>query len=117
MRDDKNNLIVNLTFDFALKIITFSERLRQLKKFEMAGQLFKSGTSIGVNIRKTQNAESKADFIYKFKIAAKEIDETEYWMELYKDSNHYPDPEKELFEDLKLINKVVSKIISSSKKS
>lgn len=50
MRDDKNNLIVNLTFDFALKIITFSERLRQLKKFEMASQLLKSGTSIGANI-------------------------------------------------------------------
>jgi four helix bundle protein len=30
----------------------------------------KSGTSIGANIRVAQNAESKADFIHKIKIAA-----------------------------------------------
>ena len=77
-----------------------------MKKFETAGQLFKSDTSIGANIREAQNAESKADFIHKFKIDAKEIDETECRIELCKGSNHYPDPEKELFEDLKLINKV-----------
>lgn len=46
MRNDKNNLIIKLTFDFALEIITFSERLRQLKKFEMASQLFRSGTQL-----------------------------------------------------------------------
>jgi four helix bundle protein len=40
----------------------------------MASQIFRSGTSIGANIREAQNAESKADFIHKFKIAAKEAD-------------------------------------------
>ena len=117
MRNDRNNLIVKLTFDFALKIIAFSEQLRQLKKFEMASQLFRSGTSIGANIREAQNAESKADFIHKFKIAAKEADETEYWLELSKNSKYYPNPEIELIEDLKVIIKVTSKIISSTKKS
>ncbi|MFN2261921.1 MAG: four helix bundle protein [Psychroflexus sp.] len=116
MRNDKNNLIVKLTFNFSLKIIAFSEGLRQLKKFEMAAQLFKSGTSIGANIREAQNAESRADFVHKFKIAAKEADETQYWLELCKESEYYPNPEIELFEDLKVIIKVTSKIISSSKK-
>mgnify|MGYP000550579270 CR=1 FL=1 len=117
MRNDKDNIVLKLTFDFALKIIAFSERLRGLKKFEMATQLFKSGTSIGANIREAQNAESKADFIHKFKIAAKEADETEYWLELCKTSDYYPTPEGILFDDLKVIIKVTSKIISSSKKS
>ncbi len=27
-----------------------------------------------------QNGESKADFIHKMKIAAKEADETQYWL-------------------------------------
>lgn len=67
MRNDKNNLIVKLTFDFAIKIIAFSEQLRQLKKNEMATQLFKSGTSIGANIREAQNAESKADLFINSK--------------------------------------------------
>lgn len=56
MRNDKENLIVNLTLEFSLNIIEFSERLREIKKFEMASQIFKSGTSIGANIREAQNA-------------------------------------------------------------
>lgn len=117
MRNDKDNIVLKLTFDFALKIIAFSERLRGLKKIEMATQLFKSGTSIGANIREAQNAENKADFIHKFKIAAKEADETEYWLELCKTSDYYPTPEGILFDDHKVIIEVTSKIISSSKKS
>jgi len=67
MRDDRDTMMVKLTFDFAKMIIYYSEKLRQLKKVEMATQLFKSGTSIGANIREVQNAESKADYIHKFK--------------------------------------------------
>jgi len=44
----------------------------------MASQIFRSGTSIGANIREAQNAESKRDFIHKFKISAKEADELKY---------------------------------------
>lgn len=92
MRDDKANIIVKKTFDFSLEIINYSEQLKLVKKHEMASQLFKSGTSIGANVREAQNAESTADFIHKFKIAAKEAEETSYWIELCKISEHYPDP-------------------------
>ncbi|MBS1488876.1 MAG: four helix bundle protein, partial [Bacteroidetes bacterium] len=84
------------------------------KKYVLARQLLKSGTSIGANSREAQNAESKADFVHKFKIAAKEADETEYWLLLCKSSKNYPDPIG-LIEDLEVIIKVISKIISSSK--
>ena len=116
MRNDKENLIVKLTFEFALKIIRYTEKLRSLHKYEMASQLFKSGTSIGSNTREVQNAESKADFIHKFKIAAKEMDETDYWLKLCKASEFYPDPEDDLFTDLEAITKILSKILSTSKK-
>lgn len=115
MRNDKENIIVKLTLEFSLDIIAFSEKLRELKKFEMSSQIFRSGTSIGANIREAQNAESKADFIHKFKIAAKEADEVEYWLELCEKSEHYPSP-NELKLKLESIIKVVSKIISSSKR-
>ncbi len=82
----------------------------------MASQLFKSGTSIGANTREAQNAESTADFIHKFKIAAKETDETDFWVRLCKASKHYPDPPKELKTELDSINKIISKIISTSKR-
>lgn len=115
MRNDKDNLIVNKTFDFAAEIIDYSEELRKLHKYEMASQLFKSGTSIGANTKEAQNGESPADFIHKFKIAAKEADETEFWLKLCATSKHYPNPPESLLSELSSIIKIISKIISTSK--
>lgn len=114
MRNDKDNVIIDLTFKFSLAIVDYCELLESNRKYVIARQLLKSGTSIGANSREAQNAESKADFIHKFKIAAKEADETEYWLLLCKESQHYPNPDK-LLENLQAIIKIYLKIISSSK--
>jgi four helix bundle protein len=103
MRDDKKNVIVEKTFDFALQIIEFTEILYLQKRFPLANQLFKSGTSIGANVRESQNAESKADFIHKMKISAKEADETEYWLLLCKYSKYLESPSEEILLLLKEI--------------
>lgn len=110
----KDNLIVNLTFEFSLNIIVFSETLNKLKKYNLSNQLFRSGTSIGANVKEAQNAESKADFIHKMKIAIKEADETEYWLMLCKQSKEYPDTSDELIK-LSSIIKILNKIIGTSK--
>ena len=108
------NEIVDVSFDFALEIIELAEVLEKNRKYVLANQILKSGTAIGANIREAQNAESKSDFIHKMKIAAKEADETEYWLTLCKLSKNYPfDPS--LFEKLQPIIKILSKIISTSK--
>lgn len=109
------NLIVELSFQFALKIIKYCETLNKHRKYILANQLLKSGTSIGANIREAQNAESKADFIHKFKIAAKEIEETEYWLALCEQSENYP-KSIDLIDDLKIVSRIVNKIIITSKK-
>lgn len=44
MRNDKENLIVKLTFEFALDIVEFSESLEEKRKFVVARQILKSGT-------------------------------------------------------------------------
>ena len=110
----KENVIIKLTFQFALEIVKYCEDLQLTKKFVIANQLLKSGTSIGANIREAQNAESKADFIHKFKIAAKEIEETTYWLELCKCSENYPNTD-ELMEQINNIARIVNKIIITSK--
>lgn len=115
MRNDKENIIVIRTFDFALQIIEFSELILEQKRFSLANQIFKSGTSIGANVREAQNAESKADFIHKMKIAAKEADETEYWLLLCKHSERLSLPPDSMIAELKSIQLIISKIISSSK--
>lgn len=115
MQDNKGeNLIIKLSFDFALKIISYCDELDLRKKYVVSRQLIRSGTSIGANVREAQNAESKADFIHKMKIAAKEADETEYWLLLCQKSEGYPSC-LDLLEQILSLVKVLSKIISSSK--
>jgi four helix bundle protein len=110
----KPNLIVDLTFNFSLKIISFTERLELKKKFNMSNQLFKSGTSIGANVREAQGAESKNDFKHKCKVAYKEAEETEYWLKLCQHSESYPF-EKDMMDDVQSIMKILGKIISSTR--
>ena len=112
MRTDKDNLIVKKTFEFSIQIMEYTESLTDKRKFPLANQLFKSGTSIGANVREAQNAESRNDFIHKMKIAAKEADETEYWLLLCKSNSGYPAPDN-LIEQIDSINKILSKIIAS----
>lgn len=115
MEGSKENIILSKTIEFSLLIIEYVEALESKRKYVIANQLLKSGTSIGANVHEAQNAESKSDFIHKFKIAAKEIEETKYWLILCDKSSNYPDC-KHLSEKLFEIEKIVTKIISSSKK-
>ena len=46
----------------------------------MASQIYRSGTSIGANIAEGQYAQSISDMVYKYSIALKEANETEYWL-------------------------------------
>ncbi len=76
----------------------------------------KSGTSIGANIREAQNSESKLDFIHKMKIAAKEVDETEYWLELI-DKSYKKFDVVDMINDLDEIAKIITAIITTSKRN
>jgi four helix bundle protein len=110
------NRIVDLTFSFSLKIISFVDKLNDTKKYTIANQLIRSATSVGANIREAQNCESRQDFIHKFKISAKEADETEYWLLLCKFSENYPF-EEELLTDINEIQRIINSIITSAKKN
>ena len=112
----KKNELLEITFQLALQTIEYCELLETKKKYVIARQLLKSGTSIGANSREAQGAESKADFIHKLKIAYKEAAETEYWLSLCTFSKNYPNPSNELLELLTSSQKLLGKIISSSKK-
>jgi four helix bundle protein len=115
VQSKKENLIVDLTFEFALMLIQYCEVLEERKRFVVAKQLLRAGTSVGANVREAQNAESKPDFIHKMKIASKEADEAEYWLMLCKESKNYPDCNL-LIEKITSISRVLSKIIGTSKR-
>lgn len=116
MQTNKENTIVKESFQFAIGVIYYCKKLESQKEFNISKQLFRSATSIGANIREAQNAESKLDFIHKMKLAAKETDETEYWLQLCNQISFYPNTD-ELLIKCESIHKILSKIISTSKKS
>lgn len=109
------NPILKLSIEFSLKVIEYCDLLQQEKKFAISQQLLRSATSTGANCMEAQNAESKADFIHKIKIAAKEADETQYWLTLCNFSNSYPD-RKFIISKLEDVSKVLNKILSTSKR-
>jgi len=111
---DKNTLLKK-TIEFSLTVIEYCEVLETGKKFVISKQLLRSATSIGANSMEAQNAESKADFIHKMKIAAKEADETQYWLTLCDYSANYPEC-KNLLEKLEEVTKIIGKILSTSKR-
>ena len=50
------NVVVEKSFRFALKIIEYSKLLEENKKYVIARQILKAGTSIGANVREAQSA-------------------------------------------------------------
>ena len=72
------------TFKFSIRIVKLCKFLREKggTGYDLSKQLIRSGTSIGANVQEAQDAESKADFIHKLKIAIKEARETNYWLRL-----------------------------------
>lgn len=111
----ESNPILKMTFDFSLMILDFCDVLDEIRKYTISRQLLKSGTSVGANAMEAQNAESKADFIHKIKIAAKEADETQYWLMLCSFSKKYPECDFLLLK-LEEIQKVLNKILGTAKK-
>ncbi|MEO6730172.1 MAG: four helix bundle protein [Ferruginibacter sp.] len=110
-----SNPILKLSFDFSLMIIEYCEKLETSRKYILARQLLRSGTSIGANAVEAQNAESKADFIHKMQIAAKEAEESQYWLWLCQYSTNYPEcPVQQA--KLEEVNRVLGKILFTSKR-
>ncbi len=80
------NVLLEKSKAFALRIIKLYNYLCGQKEFILSKQLVRSGTSIGANIREAVRGQSRADFYAKLCIAYKEAGETEYWLELLHES-------------------------------
>lgn len=111
-----DNPIVSKSLLFAVKIVKFTDLLKSNNIWNLSDQLLKSGTSIGANIRESQNAESKSDFIHKLKISAKEVEETKYWLELIELAYENYDISN-LYDELDEIAKILNSIIATSKRN
>ena len=116
----KDNVQKDKSFAFALRSIKCYEYLKSNKKeFVLSRQMLRCGTSIGANVRESEQAESRADFIHKLSISLKEANETAYWLELleqsgYLEKEHYDSIHLDCIELLKLLTSIIKKSKSTA---
>lgn len=106
------NVVVNKSYAFAVKIVKLYKYLCEEKKeYTLSKQLLRSGTSIGANIEEAQGGQSKKDFFAKLTISYKEARETKYWLRLLTDTD-YLEVEKsdELIKDCEELLKIIGSI-------
>ena len=73
---------------FSLRVIRMYSKLpkNDVVAQVLGKQVLRSGTSVGANYREASRGRSKAEFISKTGDCLKEIEETEYWLELLTES-------------------------------
>ena len=114
--ENSNNPIVDLSYNFGVRIVKFYRYLTSKQVYVLSKQILRCGTSIGANVNESIHAQSKADFINKMNIALKEADETDYWLRLLKDSDVIEEEEyNSLQKDVKQIIGTLVKIIKNAK--
>ena len=71
------------TLEFSRRIIRLYVALPKSTVGQVIGkQVLRSGTSVGANYREACRGRSKLEFIAKVGDCLKELDETDYWLEL-----------------------------------
>jgi four helix bundle protein len=114
----KENVVKEKSYLFAIRIVRLFKFLCEEKKeFTLSKQVLRCGTAIGSLVRESEQAESNADFIHKLSVSLKEANETDYWLNILKDTGYI---EPKLFQSLSNDNhellKLLTAIIKTSKK-
>ena len=78
----------------------------------------RSGTSIGANLAEAAMAISRKDFQAKVYVALKECAETQYWLELLKETDYLTEEQyQSLFRDCDELRKKLSATTATLNKS
>ena len=86
---DKKGLLKKKSYAFAIRIVKMTWYLQEDKNERvLSKQVLRSGTSIGALVREAEFAQSTADFVHKLNVALKEANETDYWLNLLKDTGY-----------------------------
>jgi len=111
----KPNIILDKSFNFALRIVELYKHLSADKhEYVLSKQLLRSGTSIGANLREANLSISRKEFIAKVQISLKEASETEYWLMLLKEGGYIGDADA-IINELTEIIKILTKILKTTK--
>ena len=90
--ESNKGLLRQLSYAFAVRIVNMVRYLQgDMREFVLSKQVLRSGTAIGALIREAQYAQSEADFVNKLSVALKETNETDYWLNLLRDTKYIDD--------------------------
>src|SRR6476661_340640 len=109
----KGGVLQVKSFAFAVRVVNLNKFLcAEKKEFVISKQLLRSGTAIGALVREAEQAESKRDFVHKMAIALKEANETEYWLDLLRETNYldsaaFASIHSDVVELLKLLTSII----------
>ncbi len=114
----KENLVVDKSFAFAVRIVRLYQYLCNEKKaVALSNQLLRSGTSIGANISEAQQGQTKRDFVMKMNISLKECAETKYWLRLLTATDYLKESEsRSIMAECTELEKLLTSIIKTSTK-
>lgn len=109
------SIITDKSKAFALRVIRLYKYLTtERREFLISKQLFRSGTSIGANIRESKRAQTDPDFYSKLTVALKEAEESAYWIELLYESDYITEIQfNSLYADC---NEIISMLVTITKK-
>ncbi len=110
----KENLIKDKSFEFALNTIELYKKLQAEREYVVSKQLLRSGTSIGANVAESEAAQSRADFVHKLSISAKEARESKYWLQLLQQSSLTKIDVSDYLKEIESIIKILTAIIKTS---
>ncbi|MGV8964122.1 MAG: four helix bundle protein [Candidatus Saccharimonadaceae bacterium] len=113
----KESVVMSKSYAFALRTIKLYKYLvYEKKEYVLSKQLLRSGTAIGSLIKEGEHAQSKADFLNKMNVALKEANETEYWIELLRDSEYLSSSESlSILENATELIRLLISIVKSTK--
>ena len=111
----RSSIIVGNTFGCRItRLFQYLTEDAEYKEFVQSKQIYKSGTSIGANVRESKHAQSDADFLSKMSIAYKEADETDYWLNLLHDNGYISESQYESLKmDIDRILKLLTSIVKT----
>jgi four helix bundle protein len=110
----KENLILEKSFNFSIKIIKLYTFLKDHNEYVISKQVLRSGTSIGANAEEADAGQTHKDFTAKMSIASKEARETRYWLRLLQKSQLVKHDYKEYLDDVEEIVRILTAIVKTS---
>ena len=115
----EENLIASKSKKFAVRIVKLYQYLDiEKREYVLSKQMLRSGTSIGANVHEALQGQSKADFTAKMSIALKEANETEYWLELLRETDYLSDEEYESIQrDCGEVARLLTSIVKTSREN